>query len=82
MVVMQAPDRPDDTSDYLNLMKLSLTDLIYENDDAARKAQAEGSKWPSRAYTMIGTQRLDNIQACVEDVLANDVPGDFIEAGA
>jgi O-methyltransferase len=33
------------------------------------------------AYTMIGLKRLENIRACVEDVLARGVPGDLIEAG-
>jgi len=31
---------------------------------------------------MIGLTRLDNIEHCVEDILSDDVPGDFIEAGA
>jgi len=30
---------------------------------------------------MIGRQRLDNIQYCVEDILKNNIPGDFIETG-
>jgi len=30
---------------------------------------------------MIGWERLDNIQFCVEDVLRNGVPGDLIETG-
>jgi hypothetical protein len=30
---------------------------------------------------MIGSKRLANIQRCVEDVLRESVPGDFIEAG-
>lgn len=67
---------------YLDLMKLSLADLLYENSAKGRAARVEGRDWPSRAYTMIGLHRLNNLQACVEDALANDVPGDFIEAGA
>ena len=31
--------------------------------------------WPARAHTMIGLKRLANVRACVEDVLANGVPG-------
>ena len=42
----------------------------------------EGRDWPLFGYTMAGRRRLDNVQACIEDVLAEDVPGDFIEAGA
>lgn len=44
-------------------------------------ARAEGRDWPPTAHTMIGLKRLDNLQHCVEDVLANNVPGDLIETG-
>jgi hypothetical protein len=40
-----------------------------------------GLDWPGNALTMIGLARLENIQACVEDVLRSGVPGDLIEAG-
>ena len=40
-----------------------------------------GRDWPCFGYTMIGLKRLDNIQACIEDILANNVPGDLLEAG-
>ncbi len=43
--------------------------------------RAQGADWPERAHTMIGLRRLDNLQSCIEDVLANDVPGDLIETG-
>jgi O-methyltransferase len=42
----------------------------------------EGRDWPLFGYTMAGHLRLDNVQMCVEDVLKNEVPGDFIETGA
>ena len=45
------------------------------------QARAEGKDWPASADTMIGLRRLDNIQICIERVLADDVPGDFIETG-
>jgi hypothetical protein len=32
-------------------------------------------------HSMCGEKNLENVRACVEDVLANDVPGDFIETG-
>ncbi|MFN8005859.1 MAG: TylF/MycF/NovP-related O-methyltransferase [Terriglobia bacterium] len=67
---------------YLDLMKLSLTDVIYENSFESRRAKQDGAIWPIRALTMIGLKRLDNIQTCMEDALARGVPGDFIEAGA
>jgi hypothetical protein len=31
---------------------------------------------------MIGEKRLENLRECIEDVIANNVPGDLIEAGA
>ncbi len=43
--------------------------------------RASGRDWPGFGYTMVGLRRLDNIQACVEDVLRNNVPGDLLEAG-
>ncbi len=38
-------------------------------------------KWPQHAETMSGIDRLNNIQFCVEDTIANNVPGDLIETG-
>jgi len=43
--------------------------------------RAVGRDWPSRALTMIGTQRLHHLRGCVEQVLADGVPGDLLEAG-
>lgn len=40
-----------------------------------------GQDWPRNAETMIGNRRLDNLQFCVESVLADSVPGDLIETG-
>jgi hypothetical protein len=37
--------------------------------------------WPADAFTMVGIDRLENVQACIENVLRNDVPGDLIETG-
>lgn len=44
-------------------------------------ARLEGRDHPPLAHTMIGLKRLDNIQECVEQVLRENVPGDFIETG-
>ena len=43
--------------------------------------EERGGRWPSHAYSMISQQRLDNIRFCLEDVIKNNVPGDFIETG-
>jgi O-methyltransferase len=47
--------------------------------DLARRA--EGRDWPADADTMVGLKRLDNLQFCIEQVLRDEVPGDFIETG-
>ena len=43
--------------------------------------RAEGRDWPPDAETMIGMKRLDNLQACVTDVIRRKVSGDLIETG-
>jgi O-methyltransferase len=44
-------------------------------------AREFGRDWPVHAETMIGLRRLENIEACVTDVVRRDVPGDLIETG-
>jgi O-methyltransferase len=46
-----------------------------------RTERLEGRIWPLEAVTMIGRARLDDLQYCVEDVVAREVPGDCIETG-
>lgn len=74
---------------YLDLLKRTLTGMVYEDPSSPVLSSAQtsyaasvrqvGGDWPSRAHTMIGRQRLDNLQFCIEQVLADDVPGDLIE---
>ena len=78
---------------YFDLMKRTLLDLIYaESNDMVisllnqqptpvEEARQIGVDWPARAMTMIGLERLNNLQFCVEDVLQRGVQGDFIETG-
>jgi O-methyltransferase len=74
---------------YLDLMKRVLTNLIYEDPNVGpwqppgfdARLRRNGEDWPRDAHTMIGLKRLDNLQHCVEDVLAREVPGDLIETG-
>ncbi len=49
--------------------------LIPENQ------RVEGSMWPVLAHTMVGMKRLDNLQHCIETVLADAIEGDLIETG-
>lgn len=46
-----------------------------------RQKRILGRDWPINAHTMIGLKRLDNIQFCIDQILKNNIPGDFIEAG-
>jgi O-methyltransferase len=43
--------------------------------------RAQGRDWPIYAQTMIGAKRLRNLRRCIQEVLADGVPGDLIEAG-
>jgi O-methyltransferase len=43
--------------------------------------RAEGKGWPLHAHTMVGEQRLANVQQCLVTALRDGVPGDVIETG-
>jgi O-methyltransferase len=53
-----------------------------ELDDEELKLRVMGSDWPFSGLTMVGLERLDDLQACVESVVGDGVEGDVIEAGA
>ena len=46
------------------------------------RLRAAGMDWPLHGLTMVGLRRLDDLQRCVESVVADGVEGDLIEAGA
>ena len=48
----------------------------------ARKMRTAGLDWPLQGLTMVGLDRLDDLQRCVESVVADGVEGDVIEAGS
>lgn len=81
---------------YLRLLKKTLLGLIYEDPSnlipsaigepptaSAHNAalRLTGQDWPLKAKSMIGVARMDNLQRCAESVIADRVPGDFIETG-
>jgi hypothetical protein len=77
---------------YLDLIERCLSNSIYEDaytDWSARgvertfdKAKRHfGRDWPCVAHTMIGQVRLRNLRDIAELVLAEGVPGDFVETG-
>lgn len=49
--------------------------------DVDPDGRAEGRGIPPAAETAIGLRRLENIEACIADVLRRGVPGDLIETG-
>jgi O-methyltransferase len=66
----------------------ALSTSLRERDMAIVKVNSftveqrvQGRDWPAEAETMIGLQRLNNLQQCVEDVLKRNIPGDFMETG-
>lgn len=54
--------------------------LMTEAKDLA-EIRAGGRDWPTKAESMIGLKRMDNIQFCIENILKNNIPGDLIETG-
>jgi O-methyltransferase len=55
---------------------------LYHVYPFSAEKRERGLDWPGFGYSMIGLQRLSNLQECIETVLREDVPGDFIETGA
>jgi O-methyltransferase len=51
-------------------------------DDEQRQWRVDGSDWPLNGLTMIGLRRLDDLQTCVESIIADGLEGDLIECGA
>jgi O-methyltransferase len=52
-----------------------------ELDPEELRLRVMGGDWPFSGLTMIGLERLDDLQACIESVIADRVAGDVIEAG-
>ena len=49
-------------------------DFTERSADDLRAARESGTDWPARAHTMIGMKRLNNLQFCVETIIADEVP--------
>jgi O-methyltransferase len=62
------------------LEKMGLRLYCEANVDLTRRE--EGRDWPADAETMIGLKRMNNLHSCIQQVLREGVPGDFIETGA
>ena len=76
---------PDDRMRFLHKPLTSVLDRLglrlMRWAPVDRERRAEGMDWPLSAATMVGLRRLDNLQACIERLVAEDVPGDLIETG-
>lgn len=91
MQSVETPTVPDTADLYLSLLKRILVNVIYEDpaipnplvsgDGHDREARNSGADWPSVAHTMVGMPRLDNVEMCLKQVIADGVPGDFVETG-
>ena len=71
---------------YLDLLKKALTNTIYtaEPSEDSKSAFVRGfidHYIQGSAVSMLPLARLDNLQACIDDVLKSGVPGDLIETG-
>ena len=60
----------------------------FDGDVMSRELEGEqlryrtaGMDWPLHGLTMVGLARLDDLQSCVEGVVADGIEGDLIEAG-
>jgi O-methyltransferase len=56
--------------------------MSRELRDDGMRLRTAGMDWPLHGLTMVGLGRLDDLQACVETVVAEGIEGDVIEAGA
>lgn len=75
---------------YLNLLKNCLTRYIYINEQPSfwgytqshiEELRRTGGDWPPTAETMVGLERLNNVEHCVRDIITNNIEGDLIETG-
>ena len=81
-------DEPPSLSLYLDLLKRSLTNTLFEVEpDADAELEARYVADFTRHYikgpaiSMLPLARLDNIEVCVRDGIRHGVPGDLIETG-
>lgn len=60
---------------------LELVRVIQPTADDYLESGHEATNRGEGAETMLGTRQLDNMQACIADVIENRIPGDILEAG-
>jgi O-methyltransferase len=55
--------------------------VIEEVPEDERGERYIGRDWPANGTTMVGRARLDNLEYCIDTLLADEIPGDLIETG-
>jgi O-methyltransferase len=78
------PDRPFAKRTAVSLIARALRLGGYQltrDVEPTWEERRDGSIWPYYADTMMGLTRLNHLQQCIEMVLRENVPGDFIETG-
>ena len=57
--------------------------VLLDIQGEAEQPRVDGNlrNFSEYSLTLVGRKRLDHLQACIEDVLEREVPGDFLEAG-
>jgi hypothetical protein len=76
---------------YLELLKQCLTRILFPDrslvGDLVKTSapvsadRCQGKDWPTEAETMVGLLRLNNLEACIVNVLEHGVLGDLVETG-
>ncbi|MEX0666632.1 MAG: TylF/MycF/NovP-related O-methyltransferase [Acidimicrobiia bacterium] len=63
------------------LGQIARGELDLNDQESLRRQREMGRDWPQFGQTMVGLDRLDNIQQCYERILDDGIAGDLIEAG-
>ncbi|MBT2368633.1 TylF/MycF family methyltransferase [Streptomyces sp. ISL-10] len=76
---------------YLDLLEKAVTNLIYGDApvpnewfperDFLPEHRENGMDWPSVAHTMVGLKRIQSLRNLLDQAVADEIPGDFIETG-
>lgn len=68
---------------YIDFLKKTLTFMLWDEPNISEREKTLGRIWPPHTYahTMIGLERINNIQLCIEAIIKDNIPGDFIETG-
>jgi Macrocin-O-methyltransferase (TylF) len=89
---VEQPELAAQSALYLRLLKRCLIrdvfpDQRYTPPDLtrplaySRELRQSGLDWPTEAETMVGMERLGNLQECCLSAIRNSIPGDFVETG-